>query len=66
MLIFGMIYHVRFMRQLRQLRTSMREQEFIHGETEFPVSLTLIAALTLLIIGIATVIYMAIQAGQLG
>src|SRR5215831_14311467 len=58
MLFFGIAYHVRFMLGLRRLRESMREEELIHGETVFPVSLTLITAFLLLAIGIAAIVSM--------
>src|SRR5215469_13936127 len=48
MLFLGIVYHVQFMVGLRRLRQSMRDEGLIHGETVFPVSLTLITALLLL------------------
>jgi putative membrane protein len=63
MLRFGIAYHVRFMLGLRRLRESMREEGLIHGETVFPVSLTLITALLLLAIGVAAISSMAFQSG---
>ena len=53
MLFLGILYHVRFMLGLRRLRQSMREDSLIHGETDFPVSLTLITAILLLAVGLA-------------
>ena len=58
MLAFGIVYHVQFMLGLRKLRTTMAVSELIHGESGFPVSLTLISALVLLIIGIAAIVYL--------
>ena len=49
MLVLGIGYHVQFMLGLRRLRESMREEGLIHGETVFPVSLTLLTALLLLV-----------------
>jgi hypothetical protein len=66
MLRFGIAYHVRFMLGLRRLRESMREEELIHGETVFPVSLTLITAFLLLAIGIAAIVSMEFQVGPFG
>ena len=54
MLVIGIIYHVQFMLGLRHLRESMREEGLIHGETIFPVSFTLVTALVLLLIGVAS------------
>lgn len=66
MLAFGILYHVRFMLGLRKLRESMREDGLIHGETVFPVSLTLITAILLLLLGVAAAVSMAFRAGPLG
>ncbi len=51
MLALGILYHAQFMIGLRRLRQSMREEGLIHGETSFPISLTLITAILLLLIG---------------
>lgn len=66
MLVLGIGYHVWFMLGLRRLRTSMREEELIHGETVFPVSLTLTTALLLLAVGLAAIISMEFQVGPFG
>src|SRR6516225_1035472 len=66
MLILGIFYHVQFMLGLRHLRESMRADGLIHGESTFPVSLTLITAVILLIIGVGAIISMAYQVGPFG
>jgi inner membrane protein YidH len=66
MLLFGLAYHVRFMLGLRRLRQSMRDDELIHGETVFPVSLTLITAFLLLVVGVAAIVSMEFQVGPFG
>ena len=66
MLVLGIGYHVRFMLGLRRLRESMREDGLIHGETLFPVSLTLITALLLLAVGLAAIVSMELQIGPFG
>ena len=66
MLLFGIVYHVQFMLGLRRLRQSMREEGLIHGETVFPVSLTLITAFLLLLVGIAAIVSMEFQIGPFG
>lgn len=58
MLIFGIVYHVRFMTGLRAERTSMRDEGLVHGESEYPVSLTLITATLLLLIGLVAIVSM--------
>ncbi len=66
MLLLGIGYHVQFMLGLRRLRESMREEGLIHGETVFPVSLTLITALLLLIVGVAAMVSMEFEVGPFG
>ena len=66
MLVLGLGYHVQFMLGLRRLRESMREEGLIHGETVFPVSLTLLTALLLLVIGVAAIVSMEFQIGPFG
>jgi putative membrane protein len=63
MLVLGIAYHVQFMLGLRHLRESMRAEGLIHGESVFPVSLTLITALILLVIGVAAIVSMAFHVG---
>ena len=63
MLVIGMIYHVQFMVGLRHLRESMREEGLIHGESGFPVSMILITALILLVIGVGAIMSMAFHVG---
>ena len=66
MLVLGIGYHVWFMLGLRRLRKSMRAEGLVHGETVFPVSLTLITALLLLAVGLAAIISMEFQVGPFG
>jgi putative membrane protein len=66
MLVLGIVYHLQFMLGLRHLRASMREEGLVHGETVFPLSLTLITALILLIIGVAAIVSMAFHVGPFG
>ena len=57
-LVLGIAYHVHFMLGLRKTRTSLRHETLIHGESGFPVSITLIAAVILLLIGVLAIFYM--------
>ena len=66
MLIVGIVYHIQFMLGLRHLRESMRKDGLLHGESIFPLSLTLITALVLLIIGVAAIVSMMFQVGPFG
>jgi uncharacterized membrane protein YidH (DUF202 family) len=58
LLALGIIYHVHFMLGLRKTRAAMRQGSLIHGDSSFPVSVTLIAAAMLLLIGILAIFYM--------
>ena len=66
MLVLGIGYHVQFMLGLRRLRDAMAKEGLIHGESGFPVSLTLIVAFVLLVIGLFAIISMAFQVGPFG
>jgi uncharacterized membrane protein YidH (DUF202 family) len=57
-LVLGIIYHVHFMLGLRKTRAAMTHGTLIHGDSGFPVSITLIAAVVLLFIGILAIGYM--------
>ena len=63
MLIGGIIYHVQFMLGLRHEREAMTASGLIHGESHFPISLTLITAILLLAIGIVAIVSMLFQIG---
>ena len=66
MLVLGIGYHVQFMMGLRRLRESMRAEGLVHGETVFPLSLTLVTALVLLLIVVAAIVSMAFRVGPFG
>jgi uncharacterized membrane protein YidH (DUF202 family) len=57
-LVLGIIYHLYFMVGLRKTRAAMKHKTLVHGESGFPVSITLIAAVILLAIGILAITYM--------
>jgi uncharacterized membrane protein YidH (DUF202 family) len=58
LLVLGIIYHVHFMLGLRKTRAAMTHKTLIHGESGFPVSITLVAAVVLLLIGVLAIFYM--------
>ena len=58
MLIGGIAYHVRFMLGLRGERNRLRQESLIHGESAYPVSLTLLVAVALLLIGLVAIVSM--------
>jgi putative membrane protein len=66
MLGLGIAYHLRFMVELRRQRAEMSEAGVLHGEGRFPVSLTLITAVTLLVIGLFALASTVFRAGPLG
>jgi uncharacterized membrane protein YidH (DUF202 family) len=63
MLIGGIIYHVQFMLGLRGQREAMIAADLVHGESKFPISLTLITAVILLLIGCAAIVSMTFRIG---
>lgn len=66
MLALGILFHVQFMYGLRHERKQMKEEGLIHAESHFPVSLTLLTAIALLLLGIAAVISMMFRVGPFG
>jgi putative membrane protein len=66
MLVLGIGYHISFMLGLRHMRTAMKLEGLIHGESQFPASLTLIVAILLLLIGILAIWSMAFNVGPFG
>jgi len=66
MLIGGIVYHLQFMLHLRHQREAMIAEGLVHGESSFPVSLTLLTAIILLIIGVAAIISMLFNVGPFG
>ena len=63
MLAVGIGYHVSFMLELRRLRAEMKKEALIHGDSGFPVSLTLVVALLLLTIGLFAIVSMLFGMG---
>jgi putative membrane protein len=66
MLIGGIIYHAQFMLHLRAQRTAMIADGLVHGESQFPVSLTLLTAIILLVVGIVAITSMLFNIGPFG
>jgi len=63
MLVLGIAYHVSFMLGLRRLRLDMKRAGLIHGESQFPVSMTLIVAIVLLLVGVLAIAGIAFKFG---
>ena len=66
MLVGGIIYHLQFMLHLRHQREAMVADGLVHGESSFPLSLTLITAIVLLLIGVAAIVSMIFDVGPFG
>jgi uncharacterized membrane protein YidH (DUF202 family) len=66
MLIVGIAYHLQFMIGLRGERNAMRDAGLIHAQSRFPPSMTLVAAMILLLIGIAAMLSMVFRVGPFG
>jgi putative membrane protein len=63
MLVLGIWYHLRFMRELRLERHQMIEQKLVHGELSYPVSMTLIIAVLLLLLGLVAIFNIVARVG---
>ena len=66
MLALGIAYHVQFMAGLRRERAQMKADGLVHGESAFPVSLTLLVALALLAIGVFAIASTLFSIGPFG
>ena len=66
MLVVGIGYHIYFMIGLRKERAMLKADGLIHAESQFPVSLTLIVALLLLLIGFFAIASMVYGIGPFG
>jgi uncharacterized membrane protein YidH (DUF202 family) len=66
MLIVGMVHHVQFMMELRRTRGEMIRQGLVHGQSRFPVSITFMVSVGLLLLGIAAIADMVFKAAVLG
>ncbi len=58
MLTLGLVYHLRYMQGLRAERAQMIREGLVHGESRYPVSLTLITAGLLWLLGLLAIVSM--------
>jgi uncharacterized membrane protein YidH (DUF202 family) len=65
-LIGGILRDIRFERELRQTRAMMSGSGLVHGESRFPISITLIVAIALFALGALAVIGIAFNVSFLG
>ncbi|HEY6401611.1 MAG TPA: DUF202 domain-containing protein [Blastocatellia bacterium] len=63
MLSLGIWRHVAFMLELRAERKTLADRELIPGDDRFPISITLITATLLWVIGLVAFVGMAMRAG---
>jgi putative membrane protein len=66
MLVVGIGYHITFMVELRRERAMLKQAGLIHADSQFPLSLTLIAAVLLLTVGIFAIVAMLTGEGPFG
>lgn len=66
LLIGGICFHIQYMIGLRKIRDSMIHEGLIHGESIFPLSLTLFTAIVLLLIGVFAILSMVFEIGPFG
>jgi putative membrane protein len=65
LLIGGIGYHVTYMTDLRRTREEMRGEGLVHAQTTFPISLSLIVAVLLLLLGLLAAASMSFGVGPL-
>jgi len=66
MLAVGIWYHIQYMLGLREERGRLVREHLIHGESAYPVSMTLMVAAVLLAIGLLAILSMVFRAGPFG
>lgn len=66
MLVVGIWYHIQYMLGLRGERERLAREHLIHGESAYPVSMTLIVAALLLLIGLFAILSMVFRVGPFG
>lgn len=66
MLIVGMVHHVQFMLELKRTRNDMKRQGLIHGDSGFPVSITFMVSLGLLLLGFSAILNMVFKVAVFG
>lgn len=63
LLVFGLLFHIGFMKALRNERNSLVNEGLLHGELPYPVSLIMIVAVVLLAIGLVTLLGIILREG---
>ena len=55
LLLGGIINHIRFAMELRHTRSTMTTAGLIHGQSAYPISITFLTAVALMLVGLAAV-----------
>jgi uncharacterized membrane protein YidH (DUF202 family) len=55
LLLGGILNHIRFAMELRHTRSAMTVASLIHGQSRYPVSITFLTAIALMLVGVAAV-----------
>jgi len=63
LLTLSTIGHVRFMLGIREQRAEMKDEGLVHAQSEYPISVTLITALVLWLIGLVAIVSIVFQSG---
>lgn len=66
LLVGGIWRHVQFALELRRTRSTMTQAGLIHGESRYPVSVTFVVAILLLLLGAAAVAGIVFNVGGFG
>lgn len=66
MLTLGIVYHLRYMQGLRAERAQMKREGLIHGDSHYPISLTLITAGLLWLLGLMAIAGMTFNIAPFG
>jgi putative membrane protein len=62
-LLLGIAYHYRYMRQLRRQRADFIVQGYLPGTSTFPLSMSLVNAVLLVLVGLAAIISIMLRVG---
>ena len=63
MLIAGLLYHARFSTELKNERLEMVKAGLVHGDLSYPISMTFVTAILLLLLGVVAIISMVTKSG---
>jgi putative membrane protein len=62
-LLLGTVYHYQYMVQLRRQRKEFIAQGYLPGTSSFPISMSLVTAFLLLLVGLAAILSIMLRAG---